>query len=95
MWRKFEKQLEEVQRNVQETDYMVELLTLRGSVDLERLQTAADRLKVRYSHQELFVKTCEFLNFHYRIILIDARENLKVLSLLTELFKLAIFCFVS
>lgn len=49
MWRKFEEQLERVQQNVQETDYMVELLTLQGSVDLERLQTAADRLKVNSS----------------------------------------------
>ncbi|KAK6640340.1 hypothetical protein RUM44_012027 [Polyplax serrata] len=45
LWKKYEKQLENVHRNIQETDYMVELLTLQGSVDLERLQTATDRLK--------------------------------------------------
>ena len=48
MWKKYEKQLEKVQKNIQETECMVELLSLQGSIDLERLQTSVDKLKVFY-----------------------------------------------
>lgn len=53
LWQTFEDRLEAVQASVQEADYMVELLSVGTSLDLERLVTATERLEaVRSSLSE-------------------------------------------
>ncbi|XP_071454287.1 muscle-specific protein 300 kDa-like [Hetaerina americana] len=45
MWRNFENALELVQRHVDEADYMMELITVKGSLNYEHLCTATQRLE--------------------------------------------------
>ncbi|XP_065332808.1 titin-like [Cloeon dipterum] len=44
-WRAFDRKLESVQQSVQETDYMMDLLTIKGGLDYEQLKVATERLE--------------------------------------------------
>ncbi|KAF4529289.1 hypothetical protein B566_EDAN016451, partial [Ephemera danica] len=45
LWRVFEQRLEAVQQCVHETDYMMELLAIKGGLDFDRLKVATERLE--------------------------------------------------
>lgn len=64
-WRRFERQLEIVQQNNNENEFMVDLLKLNGQMDYDRLKRTTERLEVGFFTHFCFLLR-NFVGFYFR-----------------------------
>jgi hypothetical protein len=75
LWKRFERQLEAIQQSIEETDFMVELLTVHGNIDYDRLQRATEKLEGLYCDFDSHEKAVHDLKDYAQPLLEFCEDN--------------------